>query len=321
MPSSRIGARLTGPGSLQRAVSHFFEGGAPVMVMWSRNKERLDTSILGLIEELEAEGSTLRRHHPGGIESLLTALNALVEDLGAHELGGVGSSRNLKVLVIDAAENMSAEEAQALKRVVTALSASPVRFIVGACTSSQPLIDSDGSALLPSAVAWDLDADPIGIRDDSKLEFDFVKEPSAAASEPPPPRIKPRLAVRQELPEDDQDGSFIKWIGLAAAAVLLLTVGWNWREIASAMRFGQFTVETDPAKLQFDCGRYPNAIEATVIANAAGPLAKVVPAGSASTVQVTVGPFKNAAELENTKAKLWTLGACSLLPQTLPGKR
>lgn len=320
--SSRNTARLAGPGGLQRAVSHFFEGGAPVMLVWSRNKERLDECVLALTEELAAEGSTIRRHQPSGMEALLAALNALVEDLSAHELGGVGSSNNLRVLVIDSAEQMSAEEIQSVKRVVIALAASPVRFIVGACTASQPFLDATGKPVLPSAVAWDLDADPIGVRDDSKLELAFIEDAQPPSADPTTAvRAPASTAGRRSAPSPDGDSRAILWFVIAGAALFLFAIGWNWPELSRSVRGWTTGGDRDPARVQFDCGQYANAAEAKVVASAVGPAARLVPATQGPAVQVQVGPFTSTAELETTRAKIWTLGACSLVPKPVPAKR
>ena len=313
---------LVGPGSIGAAIAALYEGGASVLVVWSRSQERLSDAGRTLVDLLAQEGCSFEPYVPAGASALIDAANRLLKDVNVEGLSESMMTRQCMVLVVSNAQTMEGDELQAMKRLLVALAGSAVRVVLLACAPTDPFDSELPESRLSAVCHLALDEPTIAPRRETsgKLDFEIKPEP-----EHQPGRSSSGPDVTFDL--GAPPSVFDRWklkalIGAILAALLLLatTAVLDLRnpEFSRTLR-NALRVETGTAKsISFDCGTYASEAELKTLRKSIDARLPVLERQVDGQWVLRVGPLTSAKAVDEARNLLWSVGACAINPSAEP---
>jgi len=334
MSKSTFQRVLVAESALEEAVLCVAKGAPAVLIICADRVDALQRMARELVQRLRGDEGRVEFYSTEGIEALLQAVNRLLSDIPIDQMTAPADGEGLRLLVIDGAERLEIEEAQAVRRLVAALRGSAIRILLFARLAGRPEVHSALSEFSQLGCYWMLDAqtappiftfsNPQGIDDPMELEY-----LAPAQEEENTVDILMRLADERAKERGvDLTRRMYSFRSLMLAIVVLLVIaGTTIAFMPSATSFrveaknfwvkNIYNLLKPPPQLPviFNCGLHINQEEIAVIKSYLGKGVPMREEVVANQFHLYVGPFTAKDEIERIRARIWELGSCRVNPQ------
>jgi hypothetical protein len=216
--------------ALNVVVERLYEERPAIIVTCAANSALVSEAGKNLSRALRTPESLIEFYDPSGITALLEAISRLVLDLDVTALGAdYGANPRSRILMINAAEDLSNDEVDALLRLIGGLKGIPFYVLLLAHTPDGLAGEPTLRRLQQKAFFWQVDGE---WNSSKQVHIGSTDAPSAASDE-----------TSDSLLEDhsSQDDAKITTKKFALVAMILITLlfvgggGWLWQQHRSEM--------------------------------------------------------------------------------------
>lgn len=233
---SQLDKNYFGPEVLDALVERLRQERPAIIVTCAAKSILVSDAGKSLSRAMRAQDSLVEFYEPSGVDALLESTSRLLTDLDVSALGGdYGAQPRSRILMIDAAEDLSNDEVDSLLRLLSGLKGVPLYAILLAHTPDGLAGEPTLRRLQQKAFFWQVDAEAPKVASEKNSIEPEAKAPSDNKYEFAP--VAPYEDDYDEENEEPKSSSRHLIVALLMLLLLVLIGGgwWLWQTHGAAV--------------------------------------------------------------------------------------